>query len=162
MTRTKDRLLERVEGLLRAGVDAFAHGIRDRDVDDELVTLWQERADVVLVPNLPDPVTREAYSHEVSSAGFWPGGPASPHPIFYSYAYPTPAGFAEARVRPTEASWLADLGEFVLPYDAVRTSDDPDRTLLEFLQTTYEAAAGLADWDRAALERHVDPRPGRK
>ena len=111
------------------------------------------------IPNLPDAVTREAYSHEVSSAGFWPGGAASPHAIFYSYAYPTPDGFSGARVRPAEASWLADLGEFVLPYDAVRTSDDPDRTLLDFLQTTYEAAAGLADWDRAALEREVDPRP---
>ena len=114
------------------------------------------------IPNLPDPVTREAYSHEVSSAGFWPGGPASPHPIFYSYAYPTPDGFADATVRPSEASWSTDLGEFVLPYDVVRESDDPDATLLDFLQSTYEAAAELADWDRASLERDVDPRPDRK
>jgi hypothetical protein len=111
------------------------------------------------IPNLPDPITREAYSHEVSSAGFWPGGPASPNPIFYSYAYPTPEGFAEARVRPSEAFWLADLGEFVLPYDVVRTSDDPDGTLLDFLQSTYEATAGLAEWNREELERDVDPRP---
>ncbi len=106
------------------------------------------------VPHLPNAVAREAYSHEVSSAGFWPGNDALPEPVFYSYAYPTPDGFAEALVRPAAASWNATLREFVLPYEAVRTSATPDETLLEFLQSTYEAAANLADWDRAALEHH--------
>lgn len=104
------------------------------------------------VPILPDSVTREAYSHEVSSAGFWPGGPAM-EAMFYSYAYPTPAGFAEQPVRPAEAFFSKDFGEFVLPYEAVRTSHDPEATLLEFLQSTYEAAANLLKWDRKALER---------
>jgi len=103
-------------------------------------------------PNMPDRITREAYSHEVSSAGFWPGGEAGPA-FFYSYAYPTPEGFAEAPVRPEAASWSADLGEFVLPYEAVRGAASPDAALLDFLQTTYEAAATAAGWDRAALER---------
>ena len=103
-------------------------------------------------PNLPDWITREAYSHEVSSAGFWPGAGPIP-PVFYAYAYPVPDGFAEAAVRPAEASYHADLGEFVLPYDAVRTSASPDAALLEFLQSTYEAAANLAGWDRSALEK---------
>jgi hypothetical protein len=105
------------------------------------------------IPNLPDRVTREAYSHEVSSAGFWAGGGPVTHPVFYSYAYPQPDGFSEAAVRPSEAYWSADLKEFLLPYDAVRTSNDPDKTLLEFLQSTYEAAASLGKWDRKALER---------
>jgi Family of unknown function (DUF5996) len=105
------------------------------------------------IPNLPDDVTREAYSHEVSSAGFWPGGGPVSHPVFYSYAYPQPDGFAEERVRPREAYWSTDLKEFMLPYDVVRTSEDPDVVLLEFLQSTYEAAATLAKWDREALER---------
>jgi hypothetical protein len=109
------------------------------------------------VPNLPDWVTREAYSHEVSSCGFWPGGGAIAYPAFYSYAYPEPAGFAEARVRPAAAFYSQDLREFILPYDAVRQSASPDDTLLEFLQSTYEAAARLAAWDRAALERAVEP-----
>jgi hypothetical protein len=104
-------------------------------------------------PNMPLDVMREAYSHEVSSAGFWPGGEPMPYPIFYSYAYPTPEGFAEAAVAPSAATWNADLGEFVLPYEDVRTSANPERTLLEFLQTTYEAAARAAGWDLAALER---------
>lgn len=104
------------------------------------------------VPNLPDAVTREAYSHEVSSAGFWPGDARCEAPSFYSYAYPSPPGFAEARVSPAAARFDAQLGEFILPYDAVRGADDPDETLLAFLQTTYEAAAELAHWDRAALE----------
>lgn len=104
-------------------------------------------------PHLPDVVTVEAYSHEVSSCGFWAGNAPAPDPIFYSYAYPTPDGFAESAVRPDAAFWLADLGEFVLPYEAVRTSDDPDSTLMAFLQSTYEAAANLAKWDRAAMER---------
>ena len=105
------------------------------------------------IPNLPDRVVREAYSHEVSSAGFWPGGGPHPFPLFYSYAYPEPAGFAGAPVRPDGAFYSRDLREFVLPYDAVRTAASPDRALLAFLQSTYEAAAGLGGWDRAALER---------
>jgi hypothetical protein len=105
------------------------------------------------IPNLPDRVTREAYSHEVSSAGFWPGGGPVPHPVFYSYAYPEPAGFRAAPVRPREAYWSLDLKEFLLPYDVVRKSQDPDGVLLDFLQSTYEAAASLGRWDRKALER---------
>ena len=110
------------------------------------------------VPSLPDWITREAYSHEVSSCGFWPGSEAYPHPIFYSYAYPTPEGFASAPVQPEEAFYLDDLGEFALPYDAVRQADDPDAMLLDFLQSTYAAAADLGEWDRIALERLGDPR----
>ena len=105
------------------------------------------------IPNLPDRVTRDAYSHEVSSCGFWAGGGAVPYPAFYSYAYPTPSGFAAAPVRPAAAFFSQEFGEFVLPYDHVRTSATPDATLLEFLQSTYEAAADLARWDRPALER---------
>ena len=104
------------------------------------------------IPNLPDRVTREAYSHEVSSGGFWAGGGPIAYPAYYAYAYPEPAGFAGAGVRPSQAFYSTDLHEFILPYDAVRTSADPDRTLLEFLQSTYVAAADLAGWDRAALE----------
>ena len=104
------------------------------------------------IPNLPDVVTREAYSHEVSSAGFWPGGGAMDYPAFYSYAYPTPDGFAAAPVRPAAASFHQQMGEFILPYDAVRSAAAPDEVLLDFLQTTYEAAADAAHWDRAALE----------
>jgi hypothetical protein len=115
------------------------------------------------VPNLPDDVVREAYSHEVSSAGFWPGGGAVDYPAFYSYAYPAPDGFASARVRPDAAFFSKDLGEFLLPYDAVRTASSPDEALLQFLQSTYEAAADGAKWDRAALEcaqgRPRRPRP---
>ncbi len=105
------------------------------------------------VPHLSDAVTREAYSHEVSSAGFWPGG-AGPvaDAAFYSYAYPTPDGFAGAAVRPGQAFFSKELGEFILPYDAMRTATDPEGTLMEFLQSTYEAAANLGRWDRAALE----------
>src|SRR5215203_6005634 len=105
------------------------------------------------VPNLPDWITRDAYSHEVSSAGFWTGGGPLAYPVFYSYAYPEPAGFADARVSPSEAFYSADFREFILPYDVVRQSASPDDTLLTFLQTTYEAAANLAGWDRAALDR---------
>jgi hypothetical protein len=105
------------------------------------------------VPNLPDAVAREAYSHEVSSAGFWPGGGGVLNePAFYCYAYPAPEGFAAARVRPAGAYFHQTLGEFILPYEAVRTAPDPERTLIDFLQSTYEAAADLAKWDRAALE----------
>ncbi|HYW62183.1 MAG TPA: DUF5996 family protein [Bradyrhizobium sp.] len=104
------------------------------------------------VPHLPDTVAREAYSHEVSSAGFWPGGGGIDYPAFYSYAYPAPEGFRSKPVRPEAAFFSETLGEFILPYDAVRTSADPESTLLEFLQSTYEAAADCANWDRAALE----------
>ena len=103
-------------------------------------------------PNMPDPLLREAYSHECSSCGFWPGGDNVPYPFFFSYAYPVPPGFAEAKMRPAAGSYDPALAEFVLRYDAVRESRDPDATLLEFLQTTYEAAADLGGWDRAALE----------
>ena len=113
------------------------------------------------IPHLPDWVTREAYSHEVSSCGFWPGGGAIPYPAFYSYAYPEPPGFAAAAVRPREAFYSTDLREFVLAYDVVRRSARPDDTLLDFLQTTYEAAADLAKWDRRSLERDVDRRSSR-
>ena len=105
------------------------------------------------IPHLPDAVTREAYSHEVSSAGFWPGGAGMPgSPFFYSYAYPVPDGFAEAGVNPSEARFDATLGEFILDYDVVRTSERPEETLLTFLDSTYEAAANLGRWDRTALE----------
>jgi hypothetical protein len=105
------------------------------------------------IPNLADWVTREAYSHEVSSCGFWPGGGPIPYAAFYSYAYPEPAGFADAPVQPGAAFYSTDFREFILPYDAVREAASPDDTLLGFLQTTYEAAATLGKWDRAALER---------
>jgi hypothetical protein len=105
------------------------------------------------VPNLPDAVAREAYSHEVSSAGFWPGGGPVAHAAFYSYAYPEPAGFAQAEVQPTGAFYSQDLREFILPYDAVRGSPSPDGTLLQFLESTYVAAADLGGWDRKSLER---------
>ena len=104
------------------------------------------------IPHLTDAVTSEAYSHEVSSAGFWPGSGAIDYPAFYSYAYPEPAGFRTAQVRPDAAFFSETVGEFILPYDAVRTADEPDRALLEFLQSTYEAAANAAQWDRDALE----------
>jgi hypothetical protein len=105
------------------------------------------------IPNLPDDVAQEAYSHEVSSAGFWPGGGGPiEYPAFYSYAYPAPDGFAEAKVTPAEAFFSKELGEFVLPYDAVRGASDPGAALMEFLQSTYDAAANLAKWDRKALE----------
>jgi uncharacterized protein DUF5996 len=104
------------------------------------------------VPNLPDSVAQEAYSHEVSSAGFWPGGGAIDYPAYYSYAYPAPEGFASARVRPAQALFSKELGEFILPYDAVRTAADPRAALMDFLQSTYDAAADLGKWDRAALE----------
>jgi Family of unknown function (DUF5996) len=105
------------------------------------------------VPHLPDAVAQEAYSHEVSSAGFWPGGGGPvEYAAFYSYAYPVPEGFAAAPVKPDAAFFSQELGEFLLPYDAVRTTRDPDAALMAFLQSTYEAAADLAKWDRAALE----------
>jgi hypothetical protein len=107
------------------------------------------------VPNLPNTVAQEAYSHEVSSAGFWPGGGAIDYAAFYSYAYPAPEGFADAPVRPAAAFWSQDLSEFLLPYDVVRNAGDPDRTLMDFLQSTYEAAADTGKWDRAALECRI-------
>ena len=104
------------------------------------------------VPHLSDEVACEAYSHEESSAGFWPGSGAIDYPAFYSYAYPEPAGFRAAKVKPDAAFFSEALGEFILPYDAVRTAAAPDKALLEFLQSTYEAAANAAKWDRDALE----------
>jgi hypothetical protein len=105
------------------------------------------------IPHLPNSVAQEAYSHEVSSAGFWPGSPGPVnYPAFYSYAYPAPAGFAEAKVKPDKAFYSKILGEFILPYDAVRLADDPDAALMDFLQSTYDAAADLAKWDRNALD----------
>ena len=104
------------------------------------------------VPNLPDRVTRDAYSHEVSSCGFWPGGAVAPYPLFYSYAYPEPAGFAGATLQPAAARYDATLREFILPYDDLRRADDPEAALLAFFQTTYDAAADLGGWDRASLE----------
>jgi hypothetical protein len=104
------------------------------------------------IPNLADSIVREAYSHEVSSAGFWPSGSGVEYPVVYSYAYPEPRGYRETAVRPSAAAFNAQLGEFLLPYEAVRTATDPDATLLEFLQSTYEAAADAAHWERAALE----------
>jgi hypothetical protein len=105
------------------------------------------------VPALSDAVAQEAYSHEVSSAGFWPGGGGPvEEAAFYSYAYPAPEGFAAAPVKPAQAFFSKDLGEFLLPYDAMRTARDPDAALMEFLVSTYDAAAGLAKWDRKALE----------
>ena len=93
------------------------------------------------IPHLPDEITREAYSHEVSSCGFWPGNAGAPDPIFYAYPYPTPEGYAEAAIEPDAAFWHKDLGEFVLTYDALRDSDAPDETLHAFFQSAYEAAA---------------------
>ena len=104
------------------------------------------------IPALPDSVAREAYSHEVSSAGFWPGGGAIEYPAFYSYAYPQPEGFRAAQIRPAEAFYNETLGEFILPYDVVRTARSPEDSLWAFLQSTYEAAAECGGWDRAALE----------
>jgi len=104
------------------------------------------------VPGLPDAVTREAYSHEVSSAGFWPGGGGVENAAFYSYAYPAPEGFGKAKVRPSAAFFDAKLGEFLLPYEAVSKARDPRLELMDFLQSTYEAAAELGRWDRGALE----------
>ena len=101
------------------------------------------------IPNLPDPVTQEAYSHEVSSAGFWPGGGGIDEPCFYSYAYPTPDGFSGQPVKPEAARFDNKLGEFVLPYEAVRSAPEPRAALLEFLQSTYDAAAGLAKWQES-------------
>ena len=104
-------------------------------------------------PNCPDYVMVEAYSHECSSCGFWAGSDAFPEPAFYSYTYPEPAGYAEYKVEPEGARYNVDLHEFVLPYEVVRTAPRPDEALFGFLQSTYDAAAALANWDRTALER---------
>jgi hypothetical protein len=103
------------------------------------------------VPHLPDDVAREAYSHEVSSAGFWPGGPNKPFPMYYSYAYPEPKGFRE-RLRTAPARYDSDLGEYVVVYEDVRNARDPDQVLMDFLQSTYGAAADLGGWNRSELE----------
>jgi hypothetical protein len=104
------------------------------------------------VPNLPDRVTRDAYSHEVSSCGFWPGGAPAPYPLFYSYAYPEPDGFATAPIQPSGARYDVALHEFVLPYVTISEAEDPAEKLLAFLQSSYEAAANFGHWDRRALE----------
>jgi Family of unknown function (DUF5996) len=109
------------------------------------------------VPHLPDAVTREAYSHEVSSLGFWPGNEAMPEPVFYSYAYPEPPGFSDAKVEPSLAKYNPQLKEFVLPYEQMRRAESPDVALLQFARSTYDAASTLGDWDRAALTE-VKPR----
>jgi hypothetical protein len=103
------------------------------------------------MPGLPDRITREAYSHEVASAGFWAGGVTPAEPFFYSYVYPEPDGYRAARV--AHGRFDETYAEFVLPYSEVRASDDPQRMLGEFFDSAYEAAADLANWDRAALER---------
>jgi hypothetical protein len=104
-------------------------------------------------------VTREAYSHEVSSAGFWPGGGGVEEAMFYSYAYPVPYGFKDRWVEPDAARFDEGLGEFVLPYEAVRADGDPERVLMRFLRSTYEAAAETGGWNRVALEGPLG-RPG--
>lgn len=104
-------------------------------------------------PNLPDWVAKEAYSHEVSSCGFWPGNAMVPFAAFYSYIYPEPAGYDKAVIEPGAAYYHQDLGEFVLPYSEVQRSDDPEKMLLSFLQSTYSAAADLAGWKREELEK---------
>ena len=104
------------------------------------------------VPHLPDAITREAYSQEVSSLGFWPGNAAIPTPVFYSYAYPEPSGFAGAKVQPPEVYYESKLREYILPYDAVRTAEKSDEVLLDFAQSAYDAASKLGKWDRDALE----------
>ena len=105
-------------------------------------------------PHMADWVTRESYSAELSSAGWWPGGNGA-EAAFYSYAYPTPPGFAEAKIRPSAAAFNPDLGEFLLPYEQVRTAENPRQLVRDFLQSTYEAAANQGHWDRPALERQV-------
>ena len=96
---------------------------------------------------------QEAYSHECSSVGFWPGGGPIPEPVFYAYAYPEPEGFRSYPIKPAAARYSEEMREFVLPYEAVRTAASPDEALLDFAQTTYAAAADLGGWDRATLER---------
>jgi len=109
------------------------------------------------VPNLPDWIAREAYSHELSSCGFWPGGGPVPYPVFYAYAYPEPPGYSAIRLRPDSAVYNAAFREFILSYDDVRLAESPDAVLLDFLQSSSDAAANLGAWDRAALERAAHP-----
>lgn len=109
------------------------------------------------IPHLPDWVTREAYSHEVSSCGFWPGSEQMPEAVFYSYAYPVPEGFDSATFGPRGAYFSKDMKEFIFPYEQVRQFTSPDDALLEFLQTTYEAAADAGHWDRSELEKTTQP-----
>lgn len=104
------------------------------------------------MPNIPLKVMQESYSHEVSSCGFWPGSEQFPMPAFYSYCYPTPPAFGEQRVQPEDVFYSTEMGEFFLPYDVVRKSVNPEETLLQFMQTTYEAAANTLGWDRNKLE----------
>ena len=104
------------------------------------------------IPNLPEAVMLDSELEQNSSAGFWPGGSGTDYPAFYSYASPAPPGFSSAPIRPAQAFWSRDLNEYILPYDAVRTADDPEQTLMEFLTSTYEAAATTGNWDRTALE----------
>src|SRR5256714_8940847 len=104
------------------------------------------------VPHWPDAITREAYSQEVSSLGFWPGNAAAPTPILYSYAYPESPGFTEAKVQPGAGFYEPAFREFMLPYDGVRPAKKPDEVLLDFAQSTYDAASTLGKWDRAALQ----------
>jgi hypothetical protein len=104
------------------------------------------------VPNMPLKVMQESYSHEVSSAGFWPGNEAFPHPAFYSYAYPTPFDFGTQKILPNEAFYSKEMGEFFLMYDDVRKAGFPEKMLMEFLQSTYDAAADTGNWDKKALE----------
>jgi Family of unknown function (DUF5996) len=104
------------------------------------------------VPHLPDAIAREAYSQEVSSLGFWPGNASAPTPIFYSYAYPEPPGFADAKIQPEAASYHKQMREFILPYDTVRIAESPNEVLLDFAQSAYDAVSKLGKWDRTALE----------
>jgi hypothetical protein len=112
------------------------------------------------IPGVPLHIVREAYSHEVSSCGFWPGDERYPAPAFYAYAYPEPPGYRQAAVEPEDAFYSEELGEFLLPYERVRTAPDPEDEIDRFLHSTYRAAATLARWDRRALERDAPPRPG--
>ena len=106
-----------------------------------------------VMPNMPKEVMQEAYSQEVSSAGFWPGSKESPMPVFYSYTYPSAADFGKQKVQPQEAFYSDEMGEYFLKYEDVQRSDNPEKILTEFLQTTYEAAANTSNWDRVKLEK---------
>ncbi len=145
----------RLSGFSPAFARAFAASAA-RSISFGVASTWPSPAFPVGrpggVPHLPDAVAREAYAQEVSSLGFWPGNAAMPAPIFYSYAYPEPAGFARAAVSPPPARYDPKLHEFTLPYDAVRQADSPDEFLLEFAQSAYDAASTLGKWDRAALQ----------
>jgi uncharacterized protein DUF5996 len=120
---------------------------------DLAVTLFSGRR----APERPgaDHMTREAYSHEEISCGFWPGNDSFPTSAFYAYTYPSPPGLSTAAIRPQEAFYSQELGEFLLPYEDVRNATSPEQMLLEFFQSTYDAGATLAKWDREALERGV-------